>query len=95
MTRFQAAPHGAVLQSKYYTFDISLDSHGFSDESGHEEDPGKIFFQFLSNMGHHLAMTSQPRQATLRHLKNPQKLGYILLQPLKSSWFKPPPAWNR
>jgi hypothetical protein len=43
-------------QSKYEACDKSLDSRGFFDEAGYEDDPVNFFSQFFSNTGHQLAM---------------------------------------
>jgi hypothetical protein len=71
--------HGVTLaQSKFETCVESLDSRGFFDEAGYEDDPGKKIFQFFSKTGHQLAMPFWCCNATLRRFRNPQRLGYIL-----------------
>ena len=68
-----------LAQSKFETCVESLDSRGFFDEAGYEDDPGKKKFQFFSNTGHQLAMPFWRCNTTLRCFRNPQRLGYILL----------------
>jgi hypothetical protein len=43
-------------QIKFETCDKSLDSRGFFDDAGYEDDPGKILSPIFSNTGHQLAM---------------------------------------